>query len=61
MVSGAFVPPDTRRQEKEKHMNKTDLTTALQTAIEMLGNKKNTKAVQQDLQALLRDLTKEKK
>lgn len=42
-------------------MNKTDLTTALQTAIEMLGNKKNTKAVQQDLQALLRDLTKEKK
>jgi FixJ family two-component response regulator len=39
-------------------MSQTDLTTALETAIQMLANKKNTKAVQADLQALLRDLTK---
>jgi FixJ family two-component response regulator len=42
-------------------MSQTDLTTALETAIQMLANKKNTKAVQADLQALLRDLTKESK
>ncbi len=42
-------------------MSQTDLTTALEAAIEMLANKKNTKAVQADLQALLRDLTKEGK
>jgi hypothetical protein len=42
-------------------MSQTDLVTALETAIQMLANKKNIKAVQADLQALLRDLTKEGK
>jgi FixJ family two-component response regulator len=60
-VSGWLVPPDTREQEKEKPMNTTDIQTALETAIAMLADKKNAKAVQADLQRLLRDLTKEAK
>ena len=42
-------------------MNTTDIQTALETAIAMLADKKNAKAVQADLQRLLRDLTKEAK
>jgi FixJ family two-component response regulator len=41
-------------------MSQTDLTTALEAAIAMLANKKNAKAVQADLQQLLKDLTKGK-
>jgi hypothetical protein len=39
-------------------MSQTDLTTALEAAIAMLADKRNTKAVQADLQRLLKDLTK---